>query len=110
MRLILFNSRTGKVASLNAAPKQKAPIDWPNVEVKKGDILTFAFDAIDGNTSFDSFNWALSLHDGAKKITDAQTDFCGPNGWPLDNRPRPQPPLAQLAQVLMMSNEFQFVD
>ena len=42
-------------------------------------------------------------------LTKADTDFCGPAGWPL-NREKPQTPLAQLAQVLLMSNEFQFVD
>lgn len=110
VRLHLFHSRTGKIASLDALPKQKVPIDWPSIEVRRGDTLTFAFDAIDGNTSFDSFRWALSLHEGDQLLTDAKADFCGPDHWPIDNRPRPQSPLAQFAQVLMMSNEFQFID
>ena len=49
------------------------------------------------------------LETKAALLTDARRDFCGPDHWPV-NRARPQGVLAQLAQVLLMSNEFQFVD
>jgi hypothetical protein len=42
-------------------------------------------------------------------LTEASRDFCGADGWPL-SRTKPLAPLEQLAQVLMMSNEFQFID
>jgi len=42
-------------------------------------------------------------------LTHARLDFCGKDAWPL-NRQRTQSPLTQLAQALMMSNEFMFVD
>ncbi len=51
----------------------------------------------------------LNADGSTEKLTNAKTDFCDKDGWPL-NRPKPESPLAQLAQVLLMSNEFQFVD
>ena len=78
--------------------------------MKAGDILTIAFDAIDGETSHDTFHWALAIYEGETRLTDAKADFCGTDGWPLTGRPRPQPALAQLTQVLLMSNAFQFID
>ena len=54
-------------------------------------------------------SWSVAEDGSVTLITKSDTDFCGPDAWPL-NRTKPQSPLSHLAQVLMMSNEFQFVD
>ena len=84
------------------------------IEVQQDETLSFVVEAENNDTNSDSYNWTPKLErlnaDGSTTlITKADTDFCGPEGWPI-NRPKPQSPLSQLAQVLMMSNEFQFVD
>jgi len=83
------------------------------IEVKKGDVLDFAISS-ENSTDSDSFEWVPEIHlvqpDGkTEMLTHARLDFCGKDAWPL-NRQRTQSPLTQLAQALMMSNEFMFVD
>ncbi|MHC4876552.1 MAG: PSD1 and planctomycete cytochrome C domain-containing protein [Planctomycetota bacterium] len=58
-----------------------------------------------GDTSHDSFNWSPTLHDASNAAIawNASRDFHGPRPSVLDN-------WSQLAQVLVLSNEFQFVD
>ena len=106
----ISHSRNGLIRHTVAKPKEKVSLSANNISVKAGDILTIAFDAIDGETSHDTFHWALAIYEGETRLTDAKADFCGPDGWPLTGRPRPQPALAQLTQVLLMSNAFQFID
>jgi hypothetical protein len=84
------------------------------LEVRKGEIIDFAVDPENGDTNSDSFDWRPAIHrldaDGnATLLTQADKDFNDASHWP-PSRLRPQSALAQLAQVLMMSNEFQFVD
>lgn len=106
----ISHSRTGPIRHAIARPKEKVSLSANNISVQKGDVITLAFDAIDGETNHDTFHWTLAVYEGDTRLTDAKADFCGPDGWPLAGRVRRQPALAQLAQVLMMSNEFQFVD
>ena len=99
--------------ALPAQPEQHMALMTP-LQVKKGDILDFAVSAENGDTKSDSFEWVpeiqLPAADGKPVVlTNARADFCGQDAWPL-NRARPQSPLAQLVQVLIMSNEFMFVD
>jgi hypothetical protein len=68
----------------------------------------------EGETSYDSFDWQPTIQrlhaDAAHELlTHAKNDFCGPDQWPVA-RPKPQNALSQLAQVLLISNEFMFVD
>ena len=42
-------------------------------------------------------------------LTNLKNDFCDASRWPI-GRARPQTALSQLAQVLLMSNEFMFED
>ncbi len=93
----------------------KATSPWRStkVSVKKGDVLTFAV-TCNGNSSSDSSHWSPIIErikpDGKMELlTDAKRDFCGADHWPM-NRTKPQTPLSQLVQVLLMSNEFQFVE
>jgi len=82
-------------------------------EVKKGDTLDFVVVG-EGDASADKFQWAptITMLDaempgmpGMPRIWDAKTDF-------MDVRKMPKPigPWEELAQVLLLSNEFMFVD
>ncbi|MFZ4766358.1 MAG: hypothetical protein ACOYMN_15515, partial [Roseimicrobium sp.] len=63
----------------------------------------------------DGFQWKPGIHKldpasgTATLLTQSDKDFSDASHWP-PNRPRPQSALSQLTQVLLMSNEFQFVD
>ena len=70
-----------------------------DVDVEAGQSLFFIVDSREEH-SFDSFTWAPRISDANGIISDAREDFAGPG---LE-------PLAQLAQVLLISNEFFFVD
>ena len=78
--------------------------------IKKGEYLEFVASPQE-NDSFDSFFWRaqikLTADDGRVFEADSVKDFSGPfdpeSTKPLDR-------LAQLAQALLMSNEFAFVD
>ena len=69
------------------------------VKVKAGEHLWFVVDSR-GEHSHDSFNWAPRLSDARGEVANAKDEFGG-----LGLKP-----LAQLAQVLLLSNEFFFVD
>lgn len=78
-----------------------------NLQIKQGQTVDFVTD-LKGNNSHDSFHWSaeiiVSKPDGTgRRSSVAETDFAGPAPQPLD-------PWSQLAQVLLLSNEFQFVD
>ncbi len=109
----IVSSMHGILKDVLVAPAAEEVVGLGKLEVKKGETLTFAVGS-EGDTNSDSFNWAPEIHhlnaDGTTTLlTNAKTDFCGKDHWPL-NRTKPQSPVSQLAQVLMMSNEFQFVD
>jgi hypothetical protein len=114
VRALIISSRTGLVKETMATPQQKrASMAVDKIEVKKGDVLDFAISS-ENSTDSDSFEWVPEIHlvqpDGkTEMLTHARLDFCGKDAWPL-NRQRTQSPLTQLAQALMMSNEFMFVD
>ena len=109
----IVSSTRGILKDVLVAPASEQLIGLGKLEVKKGETLSFAVGS-EGDTNSDSFNWVPEIHrlnaDGTTTfLTNAKADFCGKDGWPM-NRAKPQSPLSQLAQVLMMSNEFQFVD
>ena len=89
-------------------PASKRAAEIEACEVRKGETIFFALGS-EGDTNSDSFTWAPQIFRDGELLTDAKRDFCGRDAWPV-NRARAQLPLAQLAQVLLMSNEFQFVD
>ncbi|MBA3485067.1 MAG: DUF1553 domain-containing protein [Pirellulales bacterium] len=79
------------------------------VQVSGGDTVDFIVDCL-GDTSYDTFTWRTSLRlqceDGAVETWNSHDGIDGP-------KPPAQPPLdrwGQLAQVLLMCNEFMFVD
>ncbi len=114
--LIMLNGKKVLREALADPAKPSQPMALADgVALKKGDVLDFALSAENGDTNSDSFEWApeiqLPAKDGDKPqvLTNAKADFCGKDGWPL-TRARPQSALAQLVQVLLMSNEFMFVE
>lgn len=114
VRALIISSRTGLLKEAMATPQQKrVSLAMNKVEVKKGEVLDFAISS-ENSTDSDSFEWVPEIHlvqpDGkTEMLTHSRLDFCGKDAWPL-NRQRTQSPLTQLAQALMMSNEFMFVD
>jgi hypothetical protein len=76
-------------------------------DVKAGQTIDFVTD-LKGSLSHDSFHWPVRLtlepSDGAGQFrASSAREFSGP-------APRPLGPWSQLAQVLLLSNEFQFID
>ena len=95
-------------AALRAASEQ---IDLGAITMNKGDTLDFIVDIRNGLNS-DQFLWSPKLAlsgsagsggDTADQSWDAERDFAGAKAALLD-------PWQQFAQVLMLSNEFMFVD
>ena len=78
-----------------------------NVRVSAGQTIEFVTD-LKGTLSHDSFQWPAEIiftkTDGNGRISSvAEKEFSGPGPTSLD-------PWSQLAQVLLLSNEFQFID
>jgi Protein of unknown function (DUF1553)/Protein of unknown function (DUF1549)/Planctomycete cytochrome C len=113
VRAWIISSLKGRVAEQLVKPAGSVEIK-ADIEIQQDEVLSFIVEAENGDTNSDSYTWAPKIdqlnEDGSlTAITQSDIDFCGPDAWPL-NRTKPQSPLSQLAQVLMMSNEFQFVD
>ncbi|MEM9659881.1 MAG: hypothetical protein AAF961_16075, partial [Planctomycetota bacterium] len=77
-----------------------------SLPVMRGDAVDFIIDCRNGE-SYDSFRWtatvSLTVEDGAKTTWSTRDGFHGPSPPPLS-------PWGRLAQILLMSNEFAFVD
>lgn len=110
VRAWIHNSRTGVVSEYFCTPQNKKVLTQVTTDVKKGDTLNFIVHNEKGTDS-DSFDWQprITRADNGEFLTDAKNDFCDASRWPF-GRQKPQSPLSQLAQVLMISNEFMFVD
>jgi hypothetical protein len=104
----VISDRRGVLKEVLTAPADSQPVELTDLPVSKGEIISFAAGG-EGSTDSDSFLWMPQILQNGELLTDSTRDFCGKDGWPL-KRPKPQSPLSQLAQVLMMSNEFQFLD
>jgi hypothetical protein len=83
----------------------------PTLALQAGEILDFSVDSLENDTS-DGFRWApvLRVHASSEKPAsamqsawDAQAEFKGPPPVKLH-------PLEQLAQALLITNEFLFLD
>jgi hypothetical protein len=75
------------------------------VEVKRGDTIDFVVDCV-GNTSHDTFVWAplvRAKEGGSEWLASRDFRLSEPQAQPLN-------PWEQLAQALLLSNEFAFVD
>ncbi len=110
IRAFVSNNVSGllRSATLHHSTEQ---IDVDSITVKKGDTLDFIVDIRDGLNS-DQFLWSPKItqiattgtgSDKVNLVYDASKDFSNESKSQLDS-------WQQLAQVLMLSNEFMFVD
>lgn len=117
----ISSSRHGELGHWTAHGSRAETMIW-RLEVRPGDTVDFVVDGR-GDHSFDTFKWAPTIRliepasadddadggDGENGATpdapswSAQRDFAGP-------RPEPLNPWEQYAQVLLMTNEFMFID
>lgn len=111
IRAFMSHSRLGKLRSETVLGKT-ATIDLKAIDLREGETLDFVVDINNGLNS-DQFLWAPKLlrshpittgsGGDALEVWDAEKDFPS----------QPQAPLTaweQIVQVLMLSNEFMFVD
>jgi hypothetical protein len=82
-------------------PGSSVPAEVPVFAVEAGQALDFVVQSR-GNEEHDTFRWApvIQLEDEQTPLADAREGFSGPALGPW----------AQLAQALLLSNEFMFVD
>ncbi len=109
VRARIVSSRSGLAGEWTAHHNKKAtPID--RLEVQPGDTIDFIVDCLD-NIGFDGFWWSPKLRltpnnaNASALEWDAASDFRGPHN--LNTR---MTPWERLAQILLLSNEFAFVD
>ncbi len=111
----VFSSREGELGRW-AARNGETAAEVTRAEVRRGDTLDFIV-GCGGDESFDNFQWAPTIRVieeraaaaviGAGEIEwNARAGFQGPP----PPRPTPLDPWAELAQALLMTNEFMFVD
>lgn len=112
VRAYIWTPRTGVLAEFQATPQAKKVATQVTADVKKGEMLCFIVSS-DNSTDSDSFNWEPKisrLENGTSEVlTDFRNDFCDAARWPF-GRAKPQSAISQIAQVLLISNEFMFMD
>jgi hypothetical protein len=92
-----------KGAKIVDQDESKVVANVESVSVTAGDRLDFVVDSR-GDPELDAFTWKIKIEDVAGRDKwDSERDFKGPPVRPLTSR-------ARAAQVLLMSNEFAFVD
>jgi hypothetical protein len=92
-----------KGAKIVEQDESKAVANVESISLKAGDTLDFIVDSRD-DPELDAFTWKIRIEDVADgNAWDSERDFKGPAVHPLTSR-------ARAAQVLLMSNEFAFVD
>jgi len=112
IRCWIFSSRHG-VLNRFLLHHSSQKISLPSLAVETGDTLDFVVD-IHGSLGFDQYLWNVAIQDvgalagtaeggPAEKEWDSTRDFVGPATGMLT-------PWQQLVQVLLLSNEFLFVD
>ena len=97
----LVHARLGTLGQWVVDAQGKVATKQDGIKVAPGDTLDFVLDPL-GTDTCDSFDWnsRLALRGPAPLAWDSRKSF----------RPGTLDPLAQLAQVLLMGNEFAFVD
>lgn len=105
VRASLVSSRQGILGEWKIANKSE-DIFLKDIEVRAGETLDFVVDPLEGDTS-DAFDWAPDLMElnAGKQTWSAAIDFSGQKEWP-----RALDAWQRYAQVLLASNEFNFVD
>lgn len=103
VRAFVSHSRSGQLHATSLRHNQEK-IDIQEIVMESGDTLDFVVDIRDELNS-DQFLWSPSIHrvDSDNAVWSAERDFGGSTAIHLD-------PWQQLAQVLLLSNEFTFLD
>lgn len=104
VRGTIVSSRTGELGRWKSHD-QKTGTPVERVEVQAGDTLDFIVDCV-GDTNSDSFSWSPTIRPiGSVGDTgwEFSRDFHGPSPTQLT-------PWEMLAQVVLLTNEFMFVD
>jgi mono/diheme cytochrome c family protein len=97
----IIGSRQGLLGS-EAAFNKTVDMNVESAEVRVGDTIDFVIDH-QKTIDFDEYLWTPTIiRVGTAEVWDARQQFAGPV--------RPLGPWEQLAQVLLMANEFSFVD
>ena len=109
----IVSSQHGLLAEY-AVKTNQADTNLSDISVKQGDTLDFV--ASPGpTTSHDSYTWSLeismdrpegSLGESVQTAWKSRDDFAGP----APEGPKPLSAWAQFAQVLLLTNEFMYVD
>jgi hypothetical protein len=104
----IISSRHGVLGTWLAAGEEVETSVSP-VRVRPGDQIDFVVDCRENDGS-DGFNWRVTLRladaAGQTRVWNSAEEFTGP---PVDQEPSLSP-WEKLAQVLLMSNEFAFID
>ena len=80
-------------------PGKKIAAWAKDISIKAGEEISFVIESRD-DPSFDTFLWAPRISDDRGLVADVAAEFSGPG----------LAPLAQLAQALILSNEFFYLD
>jgi hypothetical protein len=112
VQAFVVSSRTGELGRWTAHGSQ-GDTTVPHVEVQRGDTLDFVVHCRTG-AAFDAFTWSPVVRvvrpagPAASRIAEwsAETGFRGPPAEAV----KPLTPWERYAQVLLLSNEFVFVD
>jgi len=103
VRARIVSDRRGLLGEWIVKGGEAAPVGLATVDLAPGEILDFLLDDLNGPNS-DGFVWAPTIKDAksGEMITSASAEF--------GKSPTPQAGWSALAQVLLESNEFNFVD
>ncbi len=104
VRAFIVSSKTGVLQSAKAF-QQILPLNVESLKVNPGDTIDFVVD-IGDTLNTDQYLWTCTISDAAAespRTWNSETDFPQDGSTQLS-------PLEQLAQVLLCSNEFLFVD
>ncbi|MGN6546597.1 MAG: PSD1 and planctomycete cytochrome C domain-containing protein, partial [Aureliella sp.] len=102
VRATLISSQAGKLGQWTAKHSEAHTV-VTNVKVTAGETLDMVTDCV-GNSSHDSFQWKMRIqYQGGGEAFDSSRELPTPPAAPLTA-------WDQLAQALMASNEFSFVD
>lgn len=102
VRGTVSSNRVGKLGQWSVKQKEERTVA-SNIDVKVGDVIDMIVDS-QGDEGHDSFEWKVRIqYQGGGETFDSSKDLPG-------IAPIPMAPLDQLAQALLASNEFAFVD
>lgn len=102
VRGTISSSQYGKLGQWTVKQKEERT-SAANTEVKAGDVIDMIVDS-QGDESHDSFEWKVRVqYQGGGETFDSSRELPGV-------APNPMSPIDQLAQALLASNEFAFVD